>query len=313
MSVQAIRPFHPKDEPHLRRVMSASLEFDAFPGFTAWDLESETVSMLGLPEGIAVATDGETLCGYVSPRHEDLTVHPRFRRRGHGRRLFEAGLELAAKAGLDEIRLFVPATGPGREFAQAMGMTYRSSMWRLCLPAGTPVSVPVLPQGVVGRTFGDWLPLQRYLDLLNTVFIDHPGPIYWTLNQLQHGHARPDFDPTSILLVSPVDCPEEPIAFVRTALGPPEADDPAPVGEVRIVGVMPEWRGRGLGRELLRWGVAELRKRGAGPIQLSVEAENDLALGLYRRTGFEPVVEWPNWTYPVPGASRKPPAAAQLE
>jgi ribosomal protein S18 acetylase RimI-like enzyme len=76
---------------------------------------------------------------------------------------------------------------------------------------------------------------------------------------------------------------------------------------------MPEWRGRGLGRELLRWGVAELRKRGAGPIQLSVEAENDLALGLYRRTGFEPVVEWPNWTYPVPGASRKPPAAAQLE
>jgi mycothiol synthase len=276
--------------------MAASLEFDAFPGFTAWDLESETVSMLGQPEGVAVAIDEEFLCGYVSPRHEDLTVHPEFRRRGHGRRLFGAGLKLATEAGLDEIRLYVPSGGPAEAFARAMGMGYRSSLWRLSLPAGTPVPAPALPSGVVGRTFGDWLPLQQYLDLINTVFVDHPGPISWTLGQLEYGHSRPDFDPTSILLVSPVDCPEEPIAFVRTALGPPEGDEPVPVGEVRIVGVMPEWRGRGLGRELLRWGVAELRSRGAGPIQLSVEADNELALGLYRRAGFEPAVEWPHWT-----------------
>ena len=75
--------------------------------------------------------------------------------------------------------------------------------------------------------------------------------------------------------------------------------DAAPVGEIRILGVLPEWRGRGLGRELLRWGVAHLRSGGAGLIQLSVEAENELALGLYRRTGFEPTVEWPHWTRPV--------------
>jgi hypothetical protein len=45
--------------------------------------------------------------------------------------------------------------------------------------------------------------------------------------------------------------------------------------------------------------VAQLRSRGAGCIKLSVEAENELALGLYRRTGFEPVVEWPHWVCPV--------------
>jgi mycothiol synthase len=295
-----IRPFRSEDEQALRRVMAASLEFDAFPGFSAWDLESETISMLGAPEGVAVAVDNDVIRGYVSPRHEDLTVHPDDRRHGHGRRLFAAALELAARADDDEIRLFVPKTGPGERFARSMGMTYRSSMWRLSLPAAAPVPPPALPSGVVGRTFGDWLPLQQYVDLLNTVFVDHPGPISWTVGQLEYGHSRPDFDPTSILLVSPASCPEEPIAFVRTALGPPEGHDPAPVGEVRIVGVMPDWRGRGLGRELLRWGIADLRSRGAGPVQLSVEAENELALGLYRRTGFEPVVEWPHWTYPVP-------------
>jgi ribosomal protein S18 acetylase RimI-like enzyme len=45
--------------------------------------------------------------------------------------------------------------------------------------------------------------------------------------------------------------------------------------------------------------VAQLRARGASRIQLSVEAENDLALGLYRRAGFEPLVEWPHWSRPV--------------
>jgi GNAT superfamily N-acetyltransferase len=83
----------------------------------------------------------------------------------------------------------------------------------------------------------------------------------------------------------------------------------APVGEIGLVGVMPQGRGRGLGRELLRWGVTQLRARGAGRIKLSVEAENELALGLYRRIGFEPLVEWPHWTCPI--AARRPWAVAR--
>jgi ribosomal protein S18 acetylase RimI-like enzyme len=63
--------------------------------------------------------------------------------------------------------------------------------------------------------------------------------------------------------------------------------------------VLPAWRGRGLGRELLRWGVTELRGRGAGPIELSVEAQNERATGLYRAHGFEPAIEWPHWVLPV--------------
>jgi mycothiol synthase len=279
--------------------MAASLEFDAFPGFTAWDLAAEATSILGAPEGVAVAVDDGVVCGYVSPRHEDLTVHPDSRRRGHGRRLFEAGLEIAGGSGSDEIRLYVPFGVSAEAFARAMGMTYQSSLWRLSLGTDTAVPEPALPAGVVARTFGDWLPLRRYVDLLNVTFVDHPGPVSWTYDQLEYAHGRPDFDPTSILLVSPVGRPDDPVAFARTAMEPAAEAGASPVGEVRLVGVLPEWRGRGLGRELLRWGVAHLRGRGAGPIQLSVEAENGLALGLYRRTGFEPTVEWPHWTRPL--------------
>lgn len=290
-----IRPFRTADEPALRRVMEAALRIDTYPGFSAWDLDSELVSMMGAPESVAVAVEDGVLCGYVGPHQEDLTVHPEFRRRGHGRRLFAAGLELAAAAGWDEILLYVPSSGPGQAFAQAMGMAYRSSLWRLALPPETPVPDAAWPEGFVARTFGDWLPLARLVDLLNACFVDHPSPASWTLGQLQYAHSRPDFDPSAVLLVSPADRPEDPVAFVRTALGPAEHADETPVGEIRLVGVLPPWRGRGLGRELLRWGVALLRARGASRIQLSVEAENELALGLYRRTGFQPDVEWPHW------------------
>ena len=66
------------------------------------------------------------------------------------------------------------------------------------------------------------------------------------------------------------------------------------------IGVLPGHRGRGLGRELLRWGVLHLRARGAGPVQLAVEALNDRALDLYRRHGFRASVEWPHWGLAVP-------------
>jgi mycothiol synthase len=292
-----IRPFQPADEAAVRAVMTAALAVDAYPGITVWDLDSQARSMVGAPESVAVAEEDGTVVGYVC-QSDDLTVHPDFRRRGHGRRLFAAGLELAAQAGWDEFTLYVPSSGPGRDFAQAMGMAYRSSLWRLELPLATDVPEPVWPADVVTSEFGDWLPLQRYVDMINLTFADHPTPLSWTLAQVQHAHAQPDFDASKILLVSPATRAANPIAFARIALEPQDDTGSAPTGEIRLVGVIPEWRGRGLGRELLRWGVAELRARGAGRVQLTVEAQNDLALGLYRRTGFEPAVEWPHWTAP---------------
>ena len=298
-SSATIRPFVAEDEPALRRVMEAALEYDAYPGFNAWDLDSEAVSMVGAPEDVAVAVESDVVCGYVSPSRESLKVHPGFRRRGHGRRLFATGLGLAARSGRDEIRLYVPTGGGGRRFAEAMGMAYGSSMWRMDLASATPVPGPALPTGVIGRAFGDWLSLPRYVDLLNACFADHPSPLSWTVGEIEHAQSRPDFDPSTVLLVSPVDRPDDPVAFVRTVLGPPDDGGGAPVGGIRLIGVLPPWRGRGLGRELLRWGVARLRSGGAGRIQLSVEAENELALALYRRNGFEPAVEWPHWTKPA--------------
>jgi mycothiol synthase len=282
--------------------MEAALAADRYPGFSAWDLDQEALSIVGFAgnsAGAALAVEGGLVCGYVNPRHDDLTVHPAHRRRGLGRRLLSAGLELAAADGEELLTLFVPLVGPGRAFAEAMGMAYRSSLWRMDLPAGVPVPEPSFPAAVVSRNFGDWLPIERYVALLNAAFADHPTPLRWTPDVIALAHARPDFDPGGVLLLCPAESPGEPIGFARTLMGPPEEGGGGSVGEIRAIGVLAEWRGHGLGRELLRWGVAHLRGRGAATVKLSVEARNELALGLYRRNGFEATVEWPNWTLPV--------------
>ena len=104
---------------------------------------------------------------------------------------------------------------------------------------------------------------------------------------------RPERDPAA----STARATAEPVAFAIVRIDEPEPG--VRTGEIGLVGVLPAWRGRGLGRELVRWGVTELRRRGAAGIELSVEAENERATDLYRRHGFEPTVEWPHWVLPA--------------
>ncbi|CAN5404579.1 mycothiol synthase [soil metagenome] len=59
------------------------------------------------------------------------------------------------------------------------------------------------------------------------------------------------------------------------------------IGEFYVVGVAPEWQGRGLGRQLVAAGLARLAERGIREANLYVEGDNAAALRLYRSFGFD--------------------------
>ena len=64
------------------------------------------------------------------------------------------------------------------------------------------------------------------------------------------------------------------------------------VGMIRYVGVVPEWRRKGLGAALTLAGVKTLRDAGMESVVLGVDAENVTgARRLYERYGFEVVGE----------------------
>jgi len=53
------------------------------------------------------------------------------------------------------------------------------------------------------------------------------------------------------------------------------------------VAVHPDWRGQGIGRALVEEAVQKAARRGAAWIGLEVRQDNDVAIGLYERMGFE--------------------------
>jgi mycothiol synthase len=58
-------------------------------------------------------------------------------------------------------------------------------------------------------------------------------------------------------------------------------------GRIHMLGVDPDHRGKGIGRELMMVGLARLRNRGLRVAELTVDSENKAAYALYRSLGFE--------------------------
>lgn len=59
------------------------------------------------------------------------------------------------------------------------------------------------------------------------------------------------------------------------------------IGGIYGLGVLPEHRGKGLGRAILMQAIEKLKETGANEVMLQVEAENANALNLYKSCGFE--------------------------
>lgn len=287
-----------EDLPGIRAVHQALLATDGIPGFSQADIDRGLTRIEPDLAGTAVALVEGVVAGTCTPRHDDLTVHPAHRRRGIGRALLAEGLAIARERGLPYLQLYVPShLAASLAFAAAVGLEYHSSMWLCRLRPDAEVPPPLLPDGFVARIFSPDEDLERYVALMNDTFADHPTPISWSVDVVRHVHTLPDFDPTGICIVSPAGEPDRPVAYTRVEVGPGE--DGVIEGWINQIGVLPAFRGRGLGRELLRWGVAHARIRGAARIELSVEALNERALELYRRHGFETVIEWPHYVLPV--------------
>jgi mycothiol synthase len=74
-----------------------------------------------------------------------------------------------------------------------------------------------------------------------------------------------------------------PVGVVITVTAPD-----GPRRELAYLGVVPEARGRGVGREMLRETLARARAAGAREMTLCVDERNAAAFRLYRECGFEP-------------------------
>ena len=82
---------------------------------------------------------------------------------------------------------------------------------------------------------------------------------------------------------------DKPVAYCWTGIyfskdkGPGER-----MGRIYMLGVEPDYRGRGLGRQILLAGISYLESKGVRVVELTVDRENRVAYALYTSVGFKP-------------------------
>ncbi|GAA2182933.1 mycothiol synthase [Brooklawnia cerclae] len=255
--------------------------------------ESARFALRGLGTHVVdhwLATDGETLVGYgqVDPgdASAQLVVHPDHRRRGHGRRLADA-----MRASGTVATWWAFGNLPGAQgLAGALGLSVVRGLNFMTL--GPDVVAPAarpLPDGLVLDHFrpGD---LDEFVRVNAAAFAHHPEQGAMTAADFR---ARMDEDwyRDDDLLIARDASTGGIAGYHWTKLTSPQTDSAAGagefVGEVYVLGVSPAHAGHGVGSALLAAGILHMRARGASTIELYVEADNDHALALYRRAGFE--------------------------
>ncbi len=255
-----------------------------------------------LPVGLRwIAThDGEPAgfaFSFLAPTHGGsfamvrMGVVERHRRRGVGSALLAAaGAKLNAvrdEHQLHEVNLSAWQPNPAAEgFAARHGFRHARNFWRMERPLGA-VGKAQWPAGIVVRTYdGSERALRDFNDAYNRSFTSHYHYVRSSIEDTRVITTQRHFRRDGLALAYRGD---ECVGFCRDA----RYGDP---GEVALIGTVPEARGIGLGRALLRWGVAWLQEDFAKPVYLMVDGENETALQLYRSEGFQVALTRLHWS-----------------
>ena len=165
-------------------------------------------------------------------------------------------------------------------------------LWQMSRPlAGEWSDLPddvELPEGMAVRPFRVGQDEQAWLAVNARAFAGHAEQGRMTMTDLRERMTEPWFDPQGFLVVedrtqTDADGIPRMAAFHWTKVEPDQAD----TGEVYVVGVDPDYQGRGLGKAVTLLGLQHLRAVGVETATLYVDGDNPAAIATYHRLGFE--------------------------
>ena len=211
----------------------------------------------------------------------ELVVHPARRRQGIGAALL-AAVEAAAPGGL--VRVWAHGNHPAaKALAAASGYEPVRSLCLMRRELSAPLPEYEVPAGVTLRPFRPGADDEAWLGVNARAFASHPEQGQMTRRDLSERMAEPWFDPQGFLVAEDA-ATGEVLGFHWTKV---HSDGPRPAGEVYVVGVDPAAQGRRLGSVLTLAGLHHLRSAGLDEVFLYVEGDNEPALAVYSRLGFE--------------------------
>lgn len=283
-----IRDIHPDDAAALFVVHAAIAPVDV-AGMFEWTSELE--ERLETDARAWVIDRGRKPAGYALidsipglPGIYDLSggIVPAWRGQGLGTRLLRHVQDAAGPAGARQLSCRVDSLKD--ETARfLLGRDFYVEHEECLLELADPASLPPIPESPAANLLA--MPVERAAAEFCRVYDESFAGRPW---------AQPYTEAEVLaLLVAPED-----ILFAVVDGRPAGAvwHEVLPDGRGRVepLGIVPEYQGRGLGRRLLLAALYDLRRRGAGVVEIGVWRDNRVALNLYRSLGFQ---ERDNWYF----------------
>jgi mycothiol synthase len=247
-----------------------------------WNLPSTN-----LERDTRILRDVDAVIGYGEAiwRHPDegggpldlsIRVHPNYRRRGIGSWLLAWGEGVASDRGSEGVRVVAAdADGQTQDLLRSRRYVQVRSGYTMRMDLESDEDPGKPPAGITIRRYKE-ADERALFEVDQASFAEHWGfrPMsFESFNEELHGE---DWDPSLAFLA---ETDKRTVGFVVPFLF-------QTCGYVGTLGVLKEWRGRGIGKALLHRSFAELASRGMPEVRLQVDAQNvHGAVALYEGVG----------------------------
>ncbi len=219
------------------------------------------------------------LSDQVSGPNIEVAVNPEYRRHGVGKKLIE---KLVENLESRPIRLWAHGLNTGAAaLAKSCGFTQVRTLWQMRRSLIKPIPNPQFPNDITLKIFNMNTDTSSWLECNRISFADHPEQGQWTEESLHQRFSENWFNPNGLKVAT---FEEKIVGYVWTKVDAANAD--AKLGEIYVVGVLPEWQSKGLGKALTLEGLRNLRSQNLNSALLYVDEQNQRAISLYESIGF---------------------------
>ena len=266
----------------------------------AWCLISplDLIESVGQPNhssknNLFIAEREGEIVGYVDVKTElnigrvvlRWLMHPKHRRRGLAVKLVDRAICRSRELGIMTIHANVSQNNPmARQLLTKMGFTLirRFLELRLDLFKAHLAEISKIAPRCRPLQPGE---IERLTQLQNRSFTGAWGYNPNTVKEIIYRINLPNCSPNDIILAFDVD---EPIGYCWTRINfwKNKASGEG-TGRIYMLGVDPDYRGRGFGRKLLLAGLSYLKSKGLRLVELTVDSKSKRACALYKSVGFK--------------------------
>ena len=212
-------------------------------------------------------------------------VHPKHHRRGLAVKLVDRAICRTRDLDITTIHVNILRDNPmAKQLLTKMGFTFVRRYLELRLD----LSETNLPE--ISKISHRCRPLQpteegRLTQLQNRSFTGTWGFNPNTVEEIIYRISLPNSSPDDIFLTFDSD---KPVGYCWTRIESWEKKAPGEgTGRIYMLGVDPDYRGKGFGRQLLLVGLSYLKSKSLRVVELTVDNENKAARALYESVGFK--------------------------